>query len=117
MRLKLYQKAVHQIDNLLSLKDGNFEEAEFEEYKLAQSQRLLNNFFDMALTGISAAFIYRLIFLPHPNAWLDLIYPFIIFLFVFIMYYVNYSTGQMKHYFHVVCIPIVGILTAKKTMV
>lgn len=116
MNFQLSKKALSLIDDLLSLKNNHFEESEFDEYKLAHSQRLLDNFFDMALTGISAAFVYRIIILQSQNALLDLILPFVIFLFIAILYQVNRQTGLMKHYFHVVCIPVVGVLTAKKTI-
>ena len=74
---------------MLSLKNNHFQEREFDEYKLAHSQRMLDNFFDMALTGISAAFVYRMIILQSRNALLDLILPFVIFLFIAILYQVH----------------------------
>lgn len=112
------QKIGKLIDDQFSLQSAHstFNENEFNEYKIDHSQRLLDNFFDIALIGISAAFIFRVIILSSKNAILDLILPFVIFSFISLLYYINKKTTQMKHYFHMICIPIVGLLTARKTI-
>ena len=61
-------------------------------YKDDYSQRLLDNFFDVALTGISAAFGLRLLIMESKNYILDLILPFAIFLFISGMYLLNKRT-------------------------
>lgn len=70
----------------------------------------------MALTGISAAFMIRVVLLESRNTILDLILPFTIFFVIAILYFVNQRTSKVKHYFHAVVVPLVGLLSARKTM-
>jgi hypothetical protein len=70
----------------------------------------------MALGGIIVAFVFRILILRSSNAILDLILPFVIMMFITLLYYINKNTNQMKHYFHIICIPLVGLLTARKTV-
>ena len=70
----------------------------------------------MALTGISAAFILRIIILESKDIILDIVLPFTIFAFISGMYLINKRTKSMKHYFHRFVIPIVGVLSARKTI-
>jgi hypothetical protein len=70
----------------------------------------------MALAGITVAFVFRILILRSSNAILDLILPFVIMMFIALVYYINKNTNQMKHYFHIVCIPLVGLLSARKTI-
>ena len=112
------QNIMKVIDDTFSLQSAytTFNEEEFSEYKKDHSQRLLDNFFEIAMSGITAAFIFRIIILSSQNAILDLILPFIIFIFITLAYYINKKTTQMKHYFHMIVIPFVGLLTARKTI-
>jgi len=64
-------------------------EADFYEYKLGYSQSLIDNFLDVALTGISAAFLIRVVLLESRNTILDLVLPFTIFSLIAILYFVN----------------------------
>ncbi len=82
------------IDNLFSLKYQNilFKESKFKVYKQDYSQRLLDNFLDVALTGISAALLFRVLILENKNTILDLILPFAIFLLISILYMINKNT-------------------------
>ena len=58
----------------------------------------------------------RVVVLESKNTILDLILPFIIFLLIAILYILNKRTTSLKHYFHVIVIPLVGLLTARKTI-
>ena len=100
----------------LEAENLRFNETDFIKYKEMHAQRLLDSFFDMALLGISMAFLFRIIFLWQIDAMLDLILPFIIFCFVGFLYWVNSRTSQMKHYFHICAIPAVGALTLMKSI-
>lgn len=113
-----FKEVLDFIDNKCSLKEKNkTDERDFNEYKLAHSQRLLDNFFEMAIRGITIALLYRLVVLQKAkNVNLDLFLPIGIFLVILIAYYINKQTSWMKHYFHILFIPIVGMLTAKKTI-
>jgi hypothetical protein len=91
-------------------------EQDFSHYKRDHSQRLLDNFLDVALSGISAALGLRIVILDRQNIILDLILPFIIFILIATLYFINKKTTSLKHYFHIVVIPIVGLLTARKTI-
>jgi hypothetical protein len=106
------------IDNFFSLKYQNilFKESKFNEYKQDYSQRLLDNFLDVALAGISAALLFRVFILENKNTFLDLILPLTIFLLIFILYMINKNTKFLKHYFHIMVIPMIGYLTARKTI-
>jgi tellurite resistance protein TehA-like permease len=105
------------IDSFFSLKaNHNFHEGAFQEYKQDHSKRLLDNFFDVALTGISAAFVLRLLILESKNAILDLILPFVILSFISLLFFINRRTDKVKHYFHGIVVPIVGLLSARKTI-
>lgn len=105
------------VDSMFSLKSlHDFSEKEFQAYKHMHSKRLLDNFFDVALTGITAAFLLRLLVLESKDAILDLILPFIIFVFIACMFFVNKRTTLLKHYFHGFVVPIVGLLSARKTI-
>jgi hypothetical protein len=44
------------------------------------------------MAGITAAFIFRVIILSSQNAILDLILPFVIFMFIALAFYINKST-------------------------
>ena len=106
------------VDNICSLNKGKnqiFKEKDFYEYKLDHSQRLLDNFMDVALTGISAAFLLRVLILESKNPILDLILPFVILIVIATLYFINKRTTSMKHYFHIVVV-LVGFLTARKTI-
>ena len=118
MPLEFLSKLWKIFNDLCSLKSthSTFEEKDFDAYKQDHSQRLLDNFLDVALTGISAAFLMRVVILESKNTILDLILPFIIFLLIAILYIINKRTTSLKHYFHVVVIPLVGLLTARKTI-
>lgn len=61
MNFRIYRKALIFIDDLCSLKDNSIKERDFNEYKQEHSKRLLDNFFDMAVKGISVALLYRLV--------------------------------------------------------
>jgi hypothetical protein len=52
----------------------------------------LDNFLDVALTGISAALLFRVLILENKNTILDLILPFAIFLLISILYMINKNT-------------------------
>jgi hypothetical protein len=43
----------------------------------------------MALAGITVAFVFRILILRSSNAILDLILPFIIMMFIALVYYIN----------------------------
>ena len=118
LRLEFITKLTNIVDDLCSLKSthSTFHEKEFDEYKHDHSQRLLDNFLDVALTGISAAFLVRVVVLESKNTILDLILPFVIFLLIAMLYILNKRTTSLKHYFHVAVIPIVGLLTARKSI-
>jgi hypothetical protein len=60
--------------------------------------------------------MFRIVMFTNDNAVLDLKLPGCIFLFMLIMHVINKNTSQMKHYFHIFAIPIVGILTACKSI-
>lgn len=47
---------------------------------------------------------------------LDLILPFVIFSLIAMLYILNKRTTSLKHYFHLAVIPIVGLLTARKSI-
>ena len=66
--------------------------------------------------GIILAFIYRMLFLQSVNTILDMILPFVIMMLISFLYQFNKRSPQLKHYFHVVVIPIVGMLSAKKSI-
>ena len=71
----------------------------------------------MAVKGISLAQLYRLLILQKVNnVEQDIVLPCVIFGFICILYQVNKHTSWMKHYFHICCIPLVGVLVAKKTI-
>lgn len=115
--LNSFLRAMHK---LFSLEDENFrfEEADFIDYKEMHAQRLLDSFFNMALLGISLAFMARIIFLQQwqTDAINDLILPFVIFAVIGFLYWVNSRTTQMKHYFHIFAIPLIGLLTSMKSL-
>ena len=71
---------------------------------------------DVALAGISLAFLIRVVVLESKKTILDLVLPFTIFLVLGILYFLNKKTTAIKHYFHTVVVPLVGLLTAKKTL-
>ena len=85
-------------------------------FKEDHSSRLLNNFLEVALAGISTAFLLRVLILEIKNTILDLILPFTIFMLISILYMINKNSSVLKHYFHISVIPMVGLLTAKKTI-
>jgi hypothetical protein len=87
------------------------------DYKRISSQRLLDNFFDVALLGISIAFMLRVVLMESKNTILDLVLPFVIFCVISTLYFVNKNTKKMMYYFHACVIPLVGLLTARKTIV
>lgn len=94
----------------------SFEEKDFQEYKSAQSQQLMDNFLDFALAGIVVAFLGRTMLLEIKNPILDLVLPFAIFSFIAVLYMINKKTGLVKTYFHAVAIPLIGILSARKAI-
>ena len=106
------------IDDIFSLKTiyPNIKESDFDLYKQEHSQRLINNFLDVALVGIIFAFGYRMLFLQSVNTSLDLILPFVIMMLISFLYQFNKRSPQLKHYFHVLVIPLVGMLSAKKSI-
>lgn len=116
--LDFVTKVTKIVDDLCSLKSTHttFHEKDFDEYKHDHSQRLLDNFLDVALTGISAAFLVRVVVLESRNTILDLILPFVIFLLIAALYILNKRTTSLKHWFHIAVIPIVGLLTARKSI-
>ena len=67
----------------------SFKEDQFTDYKNVINQRLIDNFLDMALAGISSAFFLRIMVLESKNALLDLILPFTILAFISFIYLVN----------------------------
>lgn len=77
---------------------------------------MLDNFLDVALTGISAAFLLRVVLLESKNTVLDLVLPFTIFFVIACLFFMNKKTEKIKHYFHLIVIPLVGLLTARKTI-
>ena len=116
--LEFISKLLKIVDDMCSLKSSHnsFKEKDFDEYKLDHSQRLLNNFLDVALTGISSAFFLRVIILESKNYYLDLILPFLIMVLILALWVTNKRWKELKHYFHAVVVPIVGLLTARKTI-
>ena len=102
--LEFISKLLKIVDDMCSLKSSHsaFKEADFYEYKLDHSQRLLNNFLDVALTGISSAFFVRVIILESKNYSLDLILPFVIMVLILALWVTNKRTNKLKHYFHMV---------------
>jgi hypothetical protein len=54
--------------------------------------------------------------LESKNALLDLILPFTILAFITLIYVINKQSKQFVKFFHVIVIPLVGVLTAKKTI-
>lgn len=116
--LEFISKLLKIVDDMCSLKSSHnsFKEKDFDEYKLDHSQRLLNNFLDVALTGISSAFFLRVIILESKNYYLDLILPFLIMVLILALWVTNKRWKELKHYFHALVVPIVGLLTARKTI-
>lgn len=102
------------IDDLFSLKTlyPSIKEADFDLYKQQYSQRLLNNFLDVALIGIIFAFMARILFFHKQNHILDLVLPFVIMVLIIFLYLFNKRWPVLKHNFHVVVIPVVGLLSA-----
>jgi len=76
----------------LNSSSQSFNESDFSDYKLDHSQRLLDNFLEVAIIGISAAFLLRVVILDRKNLILDLILPFVIWTFVAILYIINKKT-------------------------
>lgn len=58
----------------------------------------------------------RVVLLESRNRILDLILPFVIFSFIGLLYFINKRTDKFKFYFHSVALPIVGLLSARKTI-
>lgn len=71
---------------------------------------------DLALAGISAAFFIRVMILENRNALLDLILPFMITCFIAIVFVINKKSKSFAKYFHAIVTPLVGLLTAQKTL-
>lgn len=71
---------------------------------------------DVAITGITVAFMLRVVMLKSQNTVLDLVLPFVIFFFIAVIYYVNKVSTLVKHFFHPFVIPAVGFLSARKTI-
>lgn len=93
-----------------------FKEDEFHEYKKDHAQRLLDSFLFMSFVGIVMVFCGRILFLRIRDPMLDFILPLAILVVVCGVYYVSKKTTQMKYYFHVCVIPVVGLLSAKKSV-
>ena len=106
-----------KIECQFSLRDlFRFNEKEFLEFKSKYGQSLIDSFMDVAITGITIAFMLRVVMLKSQNTVLDLVLPFVIFSFIAFVYYVNKVSSHVKHFFHPFVIPIVGVLSARKTM-
>jgi len=54
--------------------------------------------------------------LESKNPILDLILPFVIWSLIATLYFINKRSTSLKHYFHIFVIPVVGLLTARKTI-
>ena len=103
-------------DKKLSLKSDAYSEEEFQQQREIHNQRILNNFLDASLAGILTAFMARIVLLKSYNAILDLILPFVILLFIGLLYGWNMYYHNLKRYFHGFAVPAIGLLTVRKSV-
>lgn len=83
------KKLLEYADQKFSLKSSAYSEEGFQKQREHQNQRILNTFLDVSLTGILTAFMIRIVLLRSYNAILDLILPFVILLFITVVYVWN----------------------------
>lgn len=106
------------LESQIALRDRfSFDEEEYKNFTNAYSQELLDFFMDTSIMGISLAFMFRVVFMNINKTVLDIVLPFCIFSFILIVYWLNKIMGSVvKRYFHAFFIPMVGILTARKSI-
>lgn len=71
----------------------------------------------MAVTMITIAFVARVVLMNSGDIMLDLVLPLGVTVTIVVLYCINKYTTQMKHYFQIFAVPLIGFLTARKSLV